>query len=41
MKKHFYKELVTTKEDNKDFNNSTKCWICHNDYVDNDDHWKI
>ena len=25
-----------TKEDNKGFNNSTKCWICANDYVDND-----
>ena len=25
-----------TKEDKEDFNNFTKCWICHNDYVDND-----
>ena len=25
-----------TKEDNEDFKNSTKCWICDNDYVDND-----
>ena len=24
------------KENNKDFKNSTKCWICDNDYVDND-----
>ena len=24
------------KEDNEDFKNSTKCWICGNDYVDND-----
>ena len=24
------------KEDNEDFKNSTKCWICDNDYVDND-----
>ena len=24
-----------TKEDNKGFKNSTKCWICHNDYVEN------
>ena len=24
-----------TKEDNEDFKNSTKCWICDNDYVDN------
>ena len=25
------------KEDNKNFKNSTKCWICDNDYVHNDD----
>ena len=25
-----------TKEDNDDFENSTKCWICANDYVGND-----
>ena len=25
-----------TKEDNKYFKKSTKCWICINDYVDND-----
>ena len=25
-----------TKEDNENFKNSTKCWICDNDYVDND-----
>ena len=24
-----------TKEDNKDFKNSIKCWICDNDYVYN------
>ena len=36
MKKHFKKELVMTKEDNENFKNSTKCWICDNDYVDND-----
>ena len=23
-----------TKEDNEDFENSTKCWICDNCYVD-------
>ena len=28
-------ELVMTK-DNEDFKNPTKCWICDNDYVDND-----
>ena len=25
MKKHFHKELVMTKKDNEDFENSTKC----------------
>ena len=29
-------KLVMTKEDNEDFENSTKCWICDNDYVDGD-----
>ena len=28
IKKHFNKELVMTKKDNEDFENSTKCWIC-------------
>ena len=32
MKKPFNKELVM----NEDFGNSTKCWNCHNDYVNND-----
>ena len=32
MKKHFKKELVMTKEDDKE--NSNKCWICDNAYVD-------
>ena len=48
MKKHFNKELVMAKEGNEDFENSTKCWTCDNDYVDNDVkvrsvsyHWKI
>ena len=36
MKKHFNKELVTTQEDNEDFKNSTKWWICDNDYVNNE-----
>ena len=34
MKKHFNKELVITKEDNEDFKNSAKCWICDNYYID-------
>ena len=45
MKKHFNKELVATKKDNEDFGNSTKRWICDNDYIDNDvkvrDHYLI
>ena len=36
MKKHFKKEIVLTKEDNEDFGNSTKCWICDNNYIDSD-----
>ena len=34
IKKYFNKELVTTKEENEDFENSAKCWICDNDYTD-------
>ena len=36
MKKHFNKELVMTKEDDEDFENSTKCWICDNVYIHGD-----
>ena len=36
MKIHFNKELVMTKKDNEDFDNSTKCWICDSDYIGND-----
>ena len=25
-----------TKKNNEDFANSTKCWNCQNDYLDND-----
>ena len=35
IKKHFNKELVMTKEDNVVFKNTTKCWTCNHDYVDN------
>ena len=35
IKKHFNKELVMTKEDNEDFKNSIKFWICDNDCADN------
>ena len=33
MKKYFNKEFVMAKKDNEGFENSTKCWICDNDYV--------
>ena len=36
MKKHINKELVMTKEDNEDFKNSAKCWICDNDLIATD-----
>ena len=36
MKKHFNKELVMSKQDNEEFENSTKCSICDNDYIDGD-----
>ena len=36
IKKHFNKVLLTTKEDNEGCKNSNKCYICDNDYVDDD-----
>ena len=36
MKENFDKELVIAKENNEDFEKSTKCWTCENNYVDND-----
>ena len=36
MKKHFNKELAMTSKDNEDFKNYTKCWICDNNYIDDD-----
>ena len=36
MKKHFNKELEMTKQDNEDFENSTKCWVYDADYIDID-----
>ena len=36
INKPFNKELVMAEEENEDFQNSTKCWICNNDYIDND-----
>ena len=40
MKKYFNKELVMTKKDNEDFENSTKCSICDNN-IDNDNDVKV
>ena len=37
MKKNFNKEIVMNKEDNEDFQNSTKCWISDNSHLDDDD----
>ena len=34
MKEYFNKELAITKQDDEDFENSTKCWFCDNVYVD-------
>ena len=36
MKKHFNNKFTMTKEDNEDFQNSTKCMICDNDYINTD-----
>ena len=36
MKKHFNKQLIMFKEDNENFENSAKSWICDNDYFDGD-----
>ena len=36
MKKHFKKELLMTKKDHEDFENSAKCWICDNVDFDGD-----
>ena len=36
INKYFNKELAMTKEENENFKNSTKCWICDNDYIDGD-----
>ena len=45
IRKNFNKELAMTKLDNEGFKNSTKCWICDNNYIDKDikvrDHCRI
>ena len=37
MKEHFSKKLVKTKEDNQNYERSTKCCICDNTFVKGDD----
>ena len=34
MEKYFNKKLVNSKKDNEDFENSIKCWVCYNYYID-------
>ena len=34
MKKYFNKELAMTKKGKEYFENSIKCWICDNYYID-------
>ena len=36
LNRHFNEELVMTRRNDEDFENSTKCWICDNAYVDGD-----
>ena len=48
IKKRFNKNLVITKDDDEDFNNSTKSWICDNAFIQGDNkskkslpyHWR-
>ena len=30
-------DVIKEEEDNEDFENSTKCWICDNSFVDDND----
>ena len=36
MKNHLNKDIVTTKEDNEEFENSATCWVCDKYYIDTD-----
>ena len=36
MKRNAKKELVMTQKDYEDFKNTTKCWICDEDYPEGD-----
>ena len=33
MKNHFNKGLGMTREENENFENSSKCWICDNETI--------
>ena len=37
MKKHFRKRLIKTKENELDFQNSTRCYICGEEYTDEEE----
>lgn len=45
MKNYFCKEYVMTKDDDKNFESSRKCWICYNIFVEGGvkvrDHWSF
>ena len=36
MKEHFNNQLIMTKDDGKNFESSTKGWICDNNFVEVD-----
>ena len=36
LNRHFNEGLVMTRRNDEDFENSSKCWICDNAYVDGD-----
>jgi len=36
MKKHCNKPLIMTEENERDFQNSTRCYICGEEYSDKD-----
>ena len=36
IKQHFNKELTMIKKDDENVENSTKCWICDNTFVEGD-----
>ena len=36
MKEHFNKNFIMSKEDEKKFQSSNKCWICNKSFTDED-----